>query len=124
VLVFTDHGSLKYLLTKKDAKPRLIRWILLLQEFNIEIKDKLGVENSVADHLSRLHLEHDSSLPINDFLRDDTLLRVDHNDPWYADIVNFMTLLTPKSGTGKRLTCGPNLVEEHHSAEGFPQSVR
>jgi hypothetical protein len=48
------------------------------------------VEISVADHLSRLHLEHDSLLPINDFLRDDTLLRVDHRDPWYVDVVNFM----------------------------------
>jgi hypothetical protein len=81
VIVFTDHAALKYLLTKKDAKPRLIRWILLLQGFDIEIKDKPGVENSVADHLSRLHLEHDSALPINDFLRDDTFLRVDNNDP-------------------------------------------
>ena len=58
VIVYTDHAALKYLLTKKDAKPRLIRWILLLQEFAIEIRDKKGVENSVADHLSRLHLTH------------------------------------------------------------------
>ena len=40
MIVYTDHASLKYLLTKKDAKPRLIRWILLLQEFDLEIKDK------------------------------------------------------------------------------------
>ena len=40
VIVYTDHATLKYLLTKKDAKPWLIRWILLLQEFNLEIKDK------------------------------------------------------------------------------------
>lgn len=40
IVVFTDHAALKYLLTKKDAKARLIRWILLLQEFDITIKDK------------------------------------------------------------------------------------
>ena len=45
-----DHSSIKYLMTKKDAKSRLIRWVL--QEFNLEIKDKKGNENLVADHLS------------------------------------------------------------------------
>jgi hypothetical protein len=54
VIIYLDHATLKYLLAKKDAKPRLIRWILLLQEFDIEIRDKKGVGNSVADHLSRL----------------------------------------------------------------------
>jgi hypothetical protein len=49
VIVFTDHAALKYLLTKKDAKPRLIRWTLRLQEFDIEIKDKPEVETSVVD---------------------------------------------------------------------------
>jgi hypothetical protein len=105
VIVFTDHTALKYPLTKKDAKPRLIRWILLLQEFNIEIKDKSGVENTVADHLSRLHLEHDSSLPMNEFLSHDTLLKVDRSDPWYADIVNFMTSgYVPPGGDKRKLT--------------------
>ncbi|CAN6685184.1 unnamed protein product [Malus baccata var. baccata] len=54
VLVYSDHSALKYLLSKKEAIPRLIRWVLLLQEFDLEILDKKGLENVVADHLSRL----------------------------------------------------------------------
>jgi hypothetical protein len=90
VIIFTDHAALKYLLTKKDAKPRLLRWILLLQEFDLEIKDKKGVENSVADHLSRLQITNMQEQPINDFLRDDMLMTVRDSNPWYVNIVNYM----------------------------------
>jgi len=81
VIVYTDHAALKYLLTKKDAKPRLIRWILLLQEFDLEIRDKKGADNCMADHLSRVQVQG-SDLPINDYLRDDTLLKVTTSSPW------------------------------------------
>ena len=54
MIVYTDHSTLKHLLSKKDAKPRLVRWILLVQEFNCEFRDKKGSENLVADHLSRI----------------------------------------------------------------------
>jgi hypothetical protein len=59
----------------------LIRWILLLQEFDLEIKDKKGVENSVADHLSRMQFENSQELPINDSLWDDMLYRITRSDP-------------------------------------------
>ncbi|GKF77430.1 reverse transcriptase domain-containing protein [Tanacetum coccineum] len=53
-----DHSALKYLLPKQDAKPRLLRWILLLQEFDVIIRDKKGAKNLAADHLSRLENPH------------------------------------------------------------------
>jgi hypothetical protein len=81
VIVYTDHAALKYLLTKKDTKPRLIRWILLLQEFDLEIKDKKEVENSVADHLSRMQFRNLHELPINDSMRDDMLFRSPDQTP-------------------------------------------
>nr|GEV58820.1 reverse transcriptase domain-containing protein [Tanacetum cinerariifolium] len=57
-IVYTDHSALKYLLSKQDAKPMLIWWVLILQEFDIIICDKKGTENLVADHLSRLENPH------------------------------------------------------------------
>jgi hypothetical protein len=102
VIVYTDHATLKYFLTKKDAKPQLIRWILLLQEFDLEIKDKKGVENSVADHLSRMQFENPQELPINDSMRDDMLFKVFISDPWYTNVVNFMVVGYISPGEDKK----------------------
>ena len=72
VTIFMDHAVLKYLLSKQDTKPRLTRWILLCQEFNLTIKDKKGVENVVANHLSRLVPKTTSEgLPIGDTFPDE-----------------------------------------------------
>ncbi|CAN6580947.1 unnamed protein product [Malus baccata var. baccata] len=75
VIIYTDHATLKYLFTKKEAKPRLIRWMLLLQEFDIEIRDKKGSENMVADHLSRMVHEEDA-VPIIETFLDEQLMSV------------------------------------------------
>ena len=107
VIVYIDHAAIKYLISKKDAKPRLIRWILLLQEFNLEIKDRKGTENQVADHLSRLEA-NSSTLTrkgITETFPDEQLLVIQQShmlqqseSPWYADFVNYLVsgLLPPE----------------------------
>ncbi|VVA34849.1 PREDICTED: LOW QUALITY PROTEIN, partial [Prunus dulcis] len=93
IIVYTDHAALKYLLSKKDAKPRLIRWVLLLQEFDLEIQDKKGSENVVADHLSRLIIPaatEADSLPLSESFPDEQLFAVKIDTPWFADIVNYL----------------------------------
>ncbi|GJW11867.1 reverse transcriptase domain-containing protein [Tanacetum coccineum] len=94
-IVYTDHSAIKYLFAKKDAKPRLMRWILLLQEFDVEIRDKKGAENLAADHLSRLENPHQDKLEnkeITETFPLETLgsvaLRVD-STPWFADFANY-----------------------------------
>ncbi|RDX87591.1 Retrovirus-related Pol polyprotein from transposon 17.6, partial [Mucuna pruriens] len=80
IVVFSDHAALKFLLKKPDAKPRLIRWMLLLQEFDLEIRDKKGAENSVADHLSRIEKESEP-MPIRDEFPDVQLLHIKASTP-------------------------------------------
>uniref|UniRef100_A0A151UCZ5 RNA-directed DNA polymerase n=1 Tax=Cajanus cajan TaxID=3821 RepID=A0A151UCZ5_CAJCA len=90
ITVFTDHAAIKYLLTKADSKPRLIRWILLLQEFDLEIKDKKGCENHVADHLSRLVNEKVTSQEgeVSEEFPDEKLFAISER-PWFADMANY-----------------------------------
>jgi hypothetical protein len=93
VIVYTDHAAIKYLLSKKDAKPRLIRWILLLQEFGVEIRDKKGSDNVVADHLSRMHHGDDGMELIEDRMRDDHLYRVLDRGGWMHDIIRCLWMM-------------------------------
>jgi hypothetical protein len=87
VIVYTAHAAIKYLFAKKDAKPQLIFWILLLQEFDVEIRDKKGVENVLADHLSRMNCGQDDKEPIEDKMRDGHLYLVLDKDTWMIDII-------------------------------------
>nr|GEV59877.1 reverse transcriptase domain-containing protein [Tanacetum cinerariifolium] len=101
-IVYTDHSALKYLLNRQDAKPRLLRWVFLLQEFNITILDKKGSENLAADHLSRLENPHKDVLEnkdINENFPLETLGSLSSNSTlWFADIANFHAVNLIKKG--------------------------
>ncbi|GJR00566.1 reverse transcriptase domain-containing protein [Tanacetum coccineum] len=95
-VVYTDHSALKYLFNKKDAKARLLRWVLLLQEFDFSVIDTKGAENYAADHLSRLENPYENVFDpkeINETFPLETLNTVtshdDQNIPWFADIANY-----------------------------------
>ncbi|GJZ32939.1 reverse transcriptase domain-containing protein [Tanacetum coccineum] len=95
-VVYTDHSALKYLFNKKDAKARLLRWVLLLQEFDFSVIDTKGAENYAADHLSRLENPYENVFDpkeINETFPLETLNTVtshdDQNTPWFADIANY-----------------------------------
>nr|GEW97352.1 reverse transcriptase domain-containing protein [Tanacetum cinerariifolium] len=94
-IVYTDHSAMKYLFAKKDVKARLLRWILLLQEFDFKVIDTRGAENYAADHLSRLENPYENIFDpkeINEAFPLETLNKVTHNDPstpWYADLANY-----------------------------------
>ena len=92
VIVHTDHAAIKYLMSKKEAKPRLIRWVLLLQEFDLEIKDKKGCDNVIADHLSRVEQNETEKkeAELTENFPDEQLFKVSFQIPWYADIVNYL----------------------------------
>nr|GEX29750.1 reverse transcriptase domain-containing protein [Tanacetum cinerariifolium] len=95
-IVYTDHYSLKYLFAKKYFKARLLRWVLLLQEFTFKVIDTKGAENLAADHLSRQKNPHQNVLvpkEINESFPLETLNLVSsHGNSstlWFADFVNY-----------------------------------
>ncbi|GJX96903.1 reverse transcriptase domain-containing protein [Tanacetum coccineum] len=97
-IVYTDHSALKYLFAKKDAKARLLRWVLLLQEFDFKVIDTKGSENYAADHLSQLENQYENVLDpkeINKNFPLETLNMVtsrgNPSTPWFADYPNYHT---------------------------------
>ena len=92
VIIHIDHVAIRYLMAKKYAKSRLIKWVLLLQEFGMEIKDKNGSDNVIADHLSRLEktIENEKETKISENFPDDQLFLLSIQTPRYADIVNYL----------------------------------
>ncbi|GKD14395.1 DNA-directed DNA polymerase [Tanacetum coccineum] len=106
MVVHTDHSALRHLFKKQDAKPRLIRWILLLQEFDIEIKDRKGTENIAVDHLSRLENNETS----DDNFLGETLMEINTKDePWFTDFANYLV--------GGHY--GPNIIAKKVLDSGF-----
>jgi hypothetical protein len=102
VIIYTNHAAIKYLLAKKDDKRRLIRWILLLQEFDVEIHDK----NVVANHLYRMNRGQYDKEPIEDKMRDDHLYRILDKDTWMIDsirVIQKMPLDHLDKNTQKRI---------------------
>nr|GFC55826.1 reverse transcriptase domain-containing protein [Tanacetum cinerariifolium] len=95
-IVHTDHSALKYLFAKKEAKARLLRWVLLLKEFDFKVLDTKGTENLATDHLSRLENLNENVLDpkeINETFPLETLsmvtFRGDSSAPWFADFANY-----------------------------------
>ncbi|GJX44248.1 reverse transcriptase domain-containing protein [Tanacetum coccineum] len=95
-IVYTDQSALKYLFAKKDFKARLLRWVLLLQEFKFKVIDTKGAQNLAANHLSGLENPYENALnpkEINETFPLETLnmvtFRGDSSTPWFADYANY-----------------------------------
>ncbi|GJX57961.1 reverse transcriptase domain-containing protein [Tanacetum coccineum] len=95
-VVYTDHSALKYLFAKKDSQARLLRWVLLLQEFSFSVIDTKGAENLTVDHLSRLENPYENVLDpkeVNEKFPLETLnmvtSRSNSSTPWFADYANY-----------------------------------
>ena len=101
VVLYTDHSAIKYLANKPITNGRVTRWLILLQEFNITIKDRPGKENLVADFLSHVP-RIDNAVAIEDQFHDEHLFVVTMKTSWYADVVNYLAMgklpkhLTPR----------------------------
>ncbi|GKE83998.1 reverse transcriptase domain-containing protein [Tanacetum coccineum] len=119
IIVYTDHSALKYLFNKKDAKARLILWVLLLQEFDFKVIDTKGAENYAADHLSRLENPYENVLDpkeINENFPVETLNMVtsrgNPSTPWFADYANYhVGNFIIKGMSTQQKTCADQVIQ-------------
>nr|GEZ38194.1 hypothetical protein [Tanacetum cinerariifolium] len=115
-IVYTDNSALKYLFAKKVAKARLLRWILLLQEFDFKVVDTKGAENCTADHLSRLENPYENVFDpkeINEFFTLETISKFAHHDqstPWFVDFTNYHTGKIHNQRNDKKLSTSSQLA--------------
>eukprot|EP00253_Pinus_taeda_P016168 PITA_16168 len=91
VILYTDHFAIKYLANKPITNGRITRWLILLQEFDITIKDRLGKENLVADFLSRMPKPIDAAA-VEDQFPNEHLFVVAVKTPWYANVDNYLVV--------------------------------
>ena len=91
MFLYIDHSAIRYLANKPIMNGRITRWILLLQELNITIKDRPRKENVVADFLSRVP-KIDDMLTVDDHFPEENLFAVAVKTPWYADVENYLTV--------------------------------
>ena len=105
VIIHTDHAAIKYLMEKKEAKTRLVIWVLLLQEFDLEIKDKKGSDNVMENHLFRLEMNagKEKGTEIAEIFLDEQLFLLSVQTPRYADIVNCLArgVVPPEFSTNR-----------------------
>ena len=85
-----DHATTRYLMNKPDVNARIIRWLLLLQQFDMTIIDKLGKENVVADFLSRVNFPTGEEGMVDDQMLDEHLFSISVLSPWFVDITNYL----------------------------------
>ena len=86
----TDHAAIKYLMNKPNVNAQIIRWSLLLQQFDLTIIDKPGKENVVVDFLSRMNLPVGEEGMVDDQLQDKHLFAILVPSPWFADMTNYL----------------------------------
>lgn len=101
--MFTDHSTIKYIMNKPIVNGRIIRWLLLVQDFNVTIIEKLGKANVVEDFLSQIKKDNGDCAPMQDEFLDENLFSISIKTPWFIDIANYLaTSKFPPKFTSKQ----------------------